>query len=128
MGIFTHTGPLFSDVYSCLAPAGRMFQEVLKTVPESIKHTAGAFVMQKLLQWLTPQEVVTLGKVSVPHVLDLANDTKGLHFMLKLVDCLVSCSTLKQLAAAVAKLEALHISEADTAKCAEAVVCTASAG
>eukprot|EP00891_Asterochloris_glomerata_P004541 jgi/Astpho2/4541/fgenesh1_pg.00067_%23_97_t len=65
-------------------PFGRMFQEVLKTVPESIKHTAGAFVMQKLLQWLTPQEVVTLGKVSVTHVMDLANDTKGLHFMLKL--------------------------------------------
>ena len=89
-------------------------------MPESIKHTAGAFVMQKLLQWLTPQEVVTLGKVSVTHVMDLANDTKGLHFMLKLVDCLVCCTIPKQLLAAVAMLDALHIkiSEADAAKCA----------
>ena len=94
---------------------------MLRTLPESIKHTAGAFVMQKLLQWLTPQEVVTLGKVSVPHIMDLANDTKGLHFMLKLVDCLVCCTSLKQLVAAVAKLDAPHvkISQADTAKCAK---------
>ena len=84
---------------------------MLKTVPEAIKHTAGAFVMQKLLQWLTPQEVVTLGKVSVPHVMDLANDTKGLHFMLKLVDCLVCCTTLKQLVPAETMLDALHITK-----------------